>query len=175
MLQTVLDTIPVRVFWKDRDSRYLGCNRLFAADAGLDGPEAILGKLDADLGWREQSELYRADDLAVMTSGQPKRGYEEPQTTPDGGRIWLRTSKIPLRSVAGETIGVLGTYEDITESKNAEEERRRLEAEVQYAQKLESLGILAGGIAHDFNNLLVAVLGHADLALANLSAATPSR
>jgi two-component system cell cycle sensor histidine kinase/response regulator CckA len=174
MLRMVLDTIPVRVFWKDRDSRYLGCNRLFAADAGLDSPEAIVGKLDGELGWREQSELYRADDQAVMTSAQPKLGYEEPQTTPDGGRIWLRTSKTPLRSFTGEIIGVLGTYEDITASKKAEEERRRLEAEIQHAQKLESLGILAGGIAHDFNNLLVAVLGHADLALADLSKATPA-
>jgi two-component system cell cycle sensor histidine kinase/response regulator CckA len=171
MLRTVLDTIPVRVFWKDRDSRFLGCNKLFAADAGLSGSEAIVGKLDSDLGWHEQSALYQADDLAVMTSGQPKLGYEEPQTTPDGGRIWLRTSKIPLRSLAGEIVGVLGTYEDITKSKQAEEEQRRLEAEIQYAQKLESLGILAGGIAHDFNNLLVAVLGHADLALTSVSPA----
>jgi two-component system cell cycle sensor histidine kinase/response regulator CckA len=174
MLRTVLDSIPVRVFWKDRDSRFLGCNQLFATDAGLPNAEAIVGKLDSDLGWHDQSGLYRADDLAVMTSGQPKLGYEEPQTTPDGGRIWLRTSKIPLRSLTGETVGVLGTYEDITKSKKAEEEQRRLEAEIQYAQKLESLGILAGGIAHDFNNLLVAVLGYADLALASLSQATPA-
>jgi two-component system, cell cycle sensor histidine kinase and response regulator CckA len=175
MLRAVLDTIPVRVFWKDLDSMFLGCNQLFATDAGLASPEAIVGKRDSDLGWREQSELYRADDLAVMTSGQPKLGYEEPQTTPDGGRIWLRTSKVPLRSLAGEIVGILGTYEDITASKKAEEEQRRLEAQIQHAQKLESLGILAGGIAHDFNNLLVAVLGHADLALASLPQTTPAQ
>jgi two-component system, cell cycle sensor histidine kinase and response regulator CckA len=174
MLRTVLDTIPVRVFWKDRESRYLGCNQLFASDAGLASPEAIVGRVDSDLGWQEQSDRYRADDLAVMSTGLPKLGYEEPQTTPDGNQIWLRTSKIPLRSLSGEIAGVLGTYEDITKSKKAEEAQRRLEAEIQYAQKLESLGILAGGIAHDFNNLLVAVLGYADLALASLSQATPA-
>ncbi len=174
MLRLVLDTIPVRVFWKNRAGRYLGCNRLFAADAGIESPEAVVGRLDADLGWHEQSEIYRADDEAVMASGEPKLGYEEPQTTPDGGHIWLRTSKTPLRDANGGVIGVLGTYEDITASKEAEDERRRLEAEIQYAQKLESLGILAGGIAHDFNNLLVAVLGHADLAIAGLSAANPA-
>jgi len=169
MLQTVLDTIPARVFWKDRDGVYLGCNRLFAADAGLGSPDQIIGRTDHALGWADQAELYRADDAAVVSSGEPKIGYEEPQTTPDGNQIWLRTSKIPLREPSGEIIGVLGTYEDITGAKLAEAEKRRFEAQVQHAQKLESLGILAGGIAHDFNNLLVAVLGNADLALMEMS------
>ncbi|MCG6926116.1 MAG: PAS domain-containing protein [Acidobacteria bacterium] len=168
MLQTVLDGIPVRVFWKDLNSVYLGCNLLFARDAGLERPDDIVGKSDHDLGWSEQADLYRADDRQVMDTNQSKLGYEEPQTTPDGEQIWLRTSKMPLHDLEGEVIGVLGTYEDITASKRAEAEQRSLEAQMLHAQKLESLGILAGGIAHDFNNLLVAMLGHADLALADL-------
>jgi PAS domain S-box-containing protein len=168
MLQSVLDTIPTRVFWKDREGVYLGCNQLFASDAGLESPDQILGCNDYVLGWAEQAELYRADDAAVVNSGEPKIGYEEPQTTPDGKQIWLRTSKIPLRDPSGGIIGVLGTYEDITSAKQAQAEQLRLEAQVQHAQKLKSLGILAGGIAHDFNNLLVAVLGNADLALEQL-------
>ena len=64
---------------------------------------------------------------------------------------------------------------DITELKRAEEERLALERQVQHAQKLESLGVLAGGIAHDFNNLLMAILGHADLALDELSPMSPAR
>ena len=175
MLETVLNTIPVRVFWKDLDCVYLGCNLLFARDAGLDRPEQLVGKTDHDMGWSEQAELYRADDREVMDSGASKLGYEEPQTNPDGEQIWLRTSKIPLRDLNGAIIGVLGTYEDITARKRAEAEQRQLEAQIQHAQKLESLGILAGGIAHDFNNLLVAILGHADLALADTSGATPCR
>ena len=175
MLQSVLDTIPARVFWKDRESVYLGCNLLFARDAGLEAPRQIVGRTDHELGWAEQAQLYRADDRAVMETDTPKVGYEEPQTTPEGERIWLRTSKIPLRDADGGIIGVLGTYEDITESKRAEEEQRRLEAQIQHAQKLESLGILAGGIAHDFNNLLTAVLGYADLALTDMAPAGPGR
>ncbi len=62
-----------------------------------------------------------------------------------------------------------GIIRDITERKRGDEERRKLEAQVQHAQKLESLGVLAGGIAHDFNNLLMAILGNADLALLALS------
>ncbi|MCX7050149.1 MAG: response regulator, partial [Candidatus Sumerlaeota bacterium] len=70
---------------------------------------------------------------------------------------------------------VLGTYEDITELKREHVERRKLETQVQNAQKLESLGVLAGGIAHDFNNLLMAILGNTDLALADLSPVSPIR
>jgi len=168
-LQTVLDTIPARVFWKDTQCVYLGCNHRFALDAGLERPEQIVGLTDDDVPWREQAEAYRADDRQVMTTGVPKLGYEEPQTTPTGRTIWLRTSKIPLRDRTGDVIGVMGTYEDITASKQAEQERLRLETRMQQAQKLESLGILAGGIAHDFNNLLVAILGHAELALADMA------
>ena len=64
---------------------------------------------------------------------------------------------------------------DVTERRRAEEEKRNLERQVQQAQKLESLGVLAGGIAHDFNNILMAVLGHAELALAEISPMSPAR
>jgi PAS domain S-box-containing protein len=125
LLQAVLDTIPVRVFWKDLDLRYLGCNRPFAHDAGVSAPEDVIGKDDYQMGWREQADLYRRDDRRVLESGTPKLHYEEPQTTPAGLRIWLRTNKVPLRNAEGAIRGVLGTYEDITESKNAEESLRQ--------------------------------------------------
>jgi len=173
MLQLILDAIPVRVFWKDRQSRYLGCNRHFAKDAGLSSPEDIIGKDDFELSWSEQANLYRADDQRVMESGTPKVNYEEPQSWPDGTRLWLRTSKVPLRDLQGRVMGVLGTYEDITERKRVEDEKRGLEEKVLQAQKLESLGILAGGVAHDFNNLLMGILGHADLLLSDLPPESP--
>jgi PAS domain-containing protein len=73
---------------------------------------------DFDMGWRGQAELYRCDDKEVITSGQPKIDFEEPQTTPAGDTIWLKTSKIPLRAADGSVYGVLGTYEDLTEEKD---------------------------------------------------------
>lgn len=63
---------------------------------------------------------------------------------------------------------------ELVERKRAEEERRRLESQIQHAQKLESLGILAGGIAHDFNNLLTGMLGHAALALQKVTLDSPA-
>jgi len=79
------------------------------------------------------------------------------------------------RDVYNRVIGYFGTIQDITEEKNSEQERRILEAKMQQAQKLESLGVLAGGIAHDFNNILMAILGNADLALSNLPKDTEAR
>ncbi|MDF1561598.1 MAG: ATP-binding protein [Deltaproteobacteria bacterium] len=163
MLQLVLDSIPVRVFWKDLRGRYLGCNALFARDAGKLHPEEVVGVDDFSLGWRDQAELYRADDFAVMRGQVEKLGYEEPQTTPDGRTIWLRTSKRPLRGSEGEVIGVLGTYEDITLQK-------RLAEESLHKEKLEAIGRLAGGVAHDFNNMLTAILGSLDLLEMSLEA-----
>ncbi|MGC9967147.1 MAG: PAS domain S-box protein [Syntrophobacteraceae bacterium] len=127
MLQSVLDAIPVRVFWKDLNSNFLGCNRPFALDAGLKSPEEIIGRNDFELGWAEQAELYLSHDRLVMETGISKLGYEESQTTPDGGRIWLRTNKVPLRDAEGRIKGVLGTYEDITKSKQMEEMLRTSE------------------------------------------------
>ena len=72
MLRLVLDTIPVRVFWKDLAGRYLGCNRPFARDASFDSPDELTGKNDHDMGWKDQAELYRADDQRVIASGDFK-------------------------------------------------------------------------------------------------------
>ncbi|WP_301275738.1 PAS domain-containing protein [Dechloromonas sp.] len=122
LLQKVIDTAPVRVFWKDREGRYLGCNPVFACDAGKASPAELIGRDDYAMGWAAQADLYRADDKRVMESGQPRVNFDEPQTTPDGKTIWLRTSKVPLYGPMGDVMGVLGIYDDITDYKR--EERR---------------------------------------------------
>ncbi len=125
LLQSIVNTVPVRVFWKDRDCRYLGCNPAFAHDAGKASPADLVGLDDFALGWADQAELYRADDQKVMASGQPRLNYEEPQTAPDGQTIWVSTSKVPLHDAAGNVLGVLGVYDDITARKNAEQALRQ--------------------------------------------------
>ncbi len=120
VLQRVIGALPARVFWKDCDSRFLGCNLLFAQDAGFSSPEELIGKTDDDMVWKEWAAAYRADDQIVMQSGSAKLDYEEPQNTPEGTTIWLSTSKVPLKDEQGRIIGVLGVYIDITERKEAE-------------------------------------------------------
>ncbi len=124
VIEGILNAIPVRVFWKDRNLVYLGCNEAFARDAGFADPKEIIGKDDYQMGWRDQADQYRGDDRQVIESGCAKLLIEEPQTTRAGNKITILTSKVPLRSSAGEVSAVLGTYFDITERKRAESEIR---------------------------------------------------
>ncbi|MBL8486861.1 MAG: response regulator [Rhodocyclaceae bacterium] len=133
LLKAVIDTAPIRVFWKDRDLRYLGCNPPFARDAGRAAPEGLIGLDDYAMTWAPDAERYREDDRRVIESGVAKLDYEEPQTTSEGKVVWLRTSKVPLRNRHGEVIGVLGIYQDVTAEKEAAAELAR------HRQHLEQL------------------------------------
>ncbi len=140
MLQTILDTIPQRVFWKDRNFSFLGCNKAFALDAGLKDPAEIIGRNDYELAWRDTAERYRADDKLVMEQETPRLNYEEPQDRPDGSQWWVRTNKLPLRDREGKVVGMIGTYEDITERKRAEKALRESEEELAAAQRIAHVG-----------------------------------
>lgn len=126
LLMTVINNAPIRVFWKDHDLNYLGCNIAFAKDAGLADPHDIIGKSDFQLGWSAQAESYQADDKAVIASGIAKLSYEESKTAPNNELIWLRTSKVPLFFQDDQSLGVLGVYEEITENKKNEQRILRL-------------------------------------------------
>ena len=134
VLRHIMNSIPQSIFWKDRSSVYMGCNREFAAGAGLSDPSEVVGKTDYDLPWTdEECEGYLADDRAVMESGQAKMHIIENLTQADGSVIWIDTSKMPLRDNGGAIWGVLGVYEDITEKKLHAE---RLSDALQFNQEI---------------------------------------
>lgn len=117
LLKTIIDSLPIRIFWKNKDGEYLGANKVFLKDANLKYEFEIIGKNDYQMVWKEQAKLYIADDLTVMNSEIAKVNIIEEQTQADGNTIALETSKIPLRDLDNNVLGVIGLYQDITERK----------------------------------------------------------
>ena len=170
--RTLVDNLPQKIFLKDANSVFVSCNKNFAADLSIDA-EDISGKNDHDYYPSELADKYVADDARIMACGRTMELDE--QNVAHGQTHTVHVVKTPVKDRDGKVVGILGIFWDITDRKRAEEERKSLEAQVQHAQKLESLGVLAGGIAHDFNNLLLAILGNADLALMDMAPEAPAR
>jgi PAS domain S-box-containing protein len=161
LLEEVISHIPIYVFWKDREGRYLNCNQRFASVAGVGNRENIVGKTDYELLWRrEDAELIRRNDFSVMTSGRPLLDVEETHLQADGGTATFLTSRVPLKGESGEVIGVLGICSDITRRKREEEELREsrdraqanLDAALDAIIEMDGKGIISGwnsrGLSH---------------------------
>ena len=87
ILSEVINTIPLRIFWKDLNFKYLGCNQLFARDAGRSSPEYLIGDDDYNLVWKDQAEAFQATDREVIQNGLPKLHHEEQQLLAHGKEI----------------------------------------------------------------------------------------
>lgn len=101
----------------------------------------------------------------IWRTGNPERLMDHQLLRKDGTIIAVETSIAPIKKNDNDIIGFRGIVRDITERKNAEEERKKLEAQLIYAQRMESIGTLASGIAHNFNNLLMGIQGNTSLML----------
>jgi PAS domain S-box-containing protein len=127
-LRVVLDTIPLRVFWKDRDGVYLGCNRAFLNESSMTEPDQIVGKTDFELDWRDRAEQFREEDRVVLDSGRPQLGFEKPELHNDGRQTLVRMNKAPLFDEDGNVSGLLGTIEDLTDHLRTEKALKDSEA-----------------------------------------------
>lgn len=162
MLRLVMDNIPQCIFWKDRNSVYLGCNRRQAEASGLSSPDDIIGKTDFELPWTtEQAEFYRECDRHVVETNTAQYHIIETRLEAGGQLRWSDTNKIPLHNVAGEVVGILGTIEDITDRKRAEEVLRQSEQQMrEQAQRERLLNRLISQIRNslDFDTILATTL-----------------
>jgi PAS domain S-box-containing protein len=154
MLQSILDNIPQRVFWKDLDGRYQGCNRAFALDSGLSSPEEAVGKIDEELPALKVSLPFSDDLRRTVETGQPVSNSEYEMTSGNGPRRWVRVTSIPLRDSTGKICGTLGAYEDITEHKQAEDAVKRSNA---------ALSEFAHVVSHDLQSPLRVANNYAQL------------
>ncbi len=125
-----------------------------------------------DLAHPENRDRAKARGLDRQQGADVPGRYEVKLLTKGGEERWVDYSASTFD--LGGSPAIVGTAVDITDRKRAEDERRRLEAQIQHSQRLESLGVLAGGIAHDFNNLLTGILGSTSLAMMKVPPDSPA-
>lgn len=130
MLWLVINNIPQLIVWKDRNSVFLGCNQNFAKKAGFNHPAELIGLSDLDMPWKpEETEIFRATDRRILETNTPEYHIIEPQMQADGTQRWLDANKIPLHDSYGNPVGILCSFEDITE-------RLLLEAKVRESEEV---------------------------------------
>ncbi len=149
----------------DENETLVYVNHSFAEMLGYQQDE-LVGKSLADL--VDEEELTRFARFTALRKEGVRNRYETRLARKDGSIAHLEVSAAPMWDSNGTFIGTLAVLLDMTARIRAEEERRELEAQVQHAEKLKSLGVMAGGIAHDFNNLLASILGNSEIALSDL-------
>ena len=162
MFQLVMDNIPQLISWKDVNSTYLGCNKNFARVAGLNDPKEIIGKNDYELPWKvSEAESFFEIDQLVMDTDKSEFHIIEPQLQADGKQAWLDTNKIPLHNSKQEVVGILCTYEDITERVNSQNALKN--SERKYKEAYNRAEFYKDVFAHDVSNILQGILSSVEL------------
>jgi two-component system, cell cycle sensor histidine kinase and response regulator CckA len=160
--ETLMDTNPQLVSWKDLNFRYLGANRTFATFFGLNDPSELISKSTRDV-IRDQDYVQwsQSADVAVVNNREAFRKVRKRLTDHKGNLAWIEVNKVPLRDQSGKIVGILSTAENITRELD-------LEKQLLQSQKMEAIGTLAGGIAHDFNNILTSIINSTELAIGDV-------
>jgi PAS domain S-box-containing protein len=163
LLRTLIDNLPDFIFVKDRESRILLANVALARVLGLTDPEQLVGQSDLELYGSEAAARYSVGNQEAMQSGQGQINRSEFIIDPNGNRIDLLTTKVPLRDADGRVIGVIGIDRDISARVKAEADllKARETAEAANCAKSEFLA----NMSHEIRTPMNGVIGMADLLL----------
>src|SRR5678809_479033 len=123
-LMVLLDTLQDRIYFKDRQSKFLRINRALANRFGLSDPAAAVGKSDFDFFPKEFAQRTYECEQEIIKTGKPVIDLEEHTVWVDKRESWTLATKMPYRDSAGKVIGTFGLSRDITDHKKAEEALR---------------------------------------------------
>ena len=160
----LVEGLPIGLYQRtpDPDGKFIMANQALADMLGYDKPDDLIGlsisSLCVDMRKRQQCSVQLGRTGAI-------REQEVQFRKRTGEPFWVSVSARTIFDSQGKVCCVEGSVQDISQRKKQEEEKQNLQAQLQQAQKMESIGRLAGGIAHDFNNLLVPILGYGELLL----------
>lgn len=149
----LLENLPQKIYYKDKDSVYVSCNENFARDLHISSNK-IKGKTDYNFFPEELAEKYRADDKRITESGKAEEIEE--RYVKDGKELIVHTIKAPIRDQKGDIIGILGVFWDVTR-------KILLEREAERSRHLAAIGELAAGIGHEINNPMTGIINCAQI------------
>jgi PAS domain S-box-containing protein len=154
------------IFQATPDGRFLSANPALARILGYESKEELMEAVGARGKQIYVSERRWSEYLHLMEAHGHVHDFEVQVHPKEGGPEWVSVNSRSVRDAEGRVLHYEGTMESITE-------RKKLEAQLLQAQKMESIGTLAGGVAHDFNNILTTIMGYCSLIMMKTGKAGP--
>ena len=161
LLDHIVDSFQLRMFWKDKNSRFIECNQAFAEDAGFKSPAELIGKTEFDMPWTKDEAAYHLEtDRIIMKNGEPILSFEQGLTRSRNRKGWILTSKIPTRDKTGGVAGILVLYQDMTFIKELEKESYKVNRAYQLLRSANKAIISALDELSLFNQICKFIVDH---------------
>lgn len=157
ILDTFMETVPDRIYFKDCQGRITRANKAHASRMGVQDPSQEIGKTDFDFFPYEDAQRRYEQEQEILRSGTPLIGAEEQRTWADGHEEWSLVTKMPLRNEHGEIIGIFGVSRDITELKHTEDALRHAKNAAEAANRAKSEFL--ANMSHELRTPLNVILG----------------